>query len=371
MPRRVFLSHTSELRHYPKARSFVAACESAILRAGDIVSDMAYFAARDEYDSNTVRSRVAQCDVYVGIIGFRYGPQVRDEPDISYTELEYRYARQAELPRLLFLLSEDAEVPLALFTDREYGDRQQGFRSSLMHDSITSTTFRSPDELEIKLFQALVSLELPSRRAQQPPASSTTEAARNIFISHATSDRVLVDEFASFLMFAGVSEESIYYSSQRSTGTPTGAAFVEDLKRQLQNSVLVIQIITETYLMQPYCLAELGAQWALGLQSFPIAVPPVTAKEVSGLLAGVQVSPFSDETIDELFDTLVSCTAMKPNRRLWSRAYNRTVADISALVARLPDPPLVPREELEAAREQIANLEAQVDLLRRQSMNRK
>ena len=150
-PWRVFLSHTSELRQYPQAGSYIAKAERAVSAAGHAIVDMADFAAIDQAPAAVCQQRVRECDVLVGIYGLRYGSPVRDQPEVSYTELEFIAATEAAMPRLIFVINADSEelgLPPTALVDWKYGDRQDAFIQRVKDAGLTLQFFRNPDDLK-------------------------------------------------------------------------------------------------------------------------------------------------------------------------------------------------------------------------------
>jgi hypothetical protein len=173
--RRVFVSHSSELNQYPPGRSYVRAAIDGIIRADDAPADMSYFTARDQQAAEYCVQQVRSCDVYLGLIGFRYGSQVRDRPELSYTELEFEAATAAGRERLVFLLDEDSNelgLPSKYSFDPnpEYQARQQAFRRSLKQQSGVVRRIGNAQELEMLVYQALVQL-------RPVPPEETTRAS--------------------------------------------------------------------------------------------------------------------------------------------------------------------------------------------------
>jgi Domain of unknown function (DUF4062)/NB-ARC domain len=171
---RVFVSHTSDLANFPTDRSFVAAVLDSVVRAGMAPVDMRYFAARDGQPSEYCQQRVRDCDLYVGVVGFRYGSLVPGEV-VSYTELEFIEAGAAGLRRLMFLLDETVEGP----ADADRTKIGQ-FRRRISEAGLICAGFTTADGLELAVFQALRELAGADARAvpRQLPAAVPYFAGR-------------------------------------------------------------------------------------------------------------------------------------------------------------------------------------------------
>ena len=130
--------------------SYLAAAERAVSAAGHVVVDMADFPAADQPAAQVCAERVLGCEVYIGVLGTRYGSPVRDRPEVSYTELEFDTATEARLDRLMFLLdveAADVGIPLRALIDPTFGARQEAFRRRVRDSGLVTASFASPAAL--------------------------------------------------------------------------------------------------------------------------------------------------------------------------------------------------------------------------------
>jgi tetratricopeptide (TPR) repeat protein len=131
---------------------------------------MRYFAAGDSKPADYCRTRVSECEIYVAVIGFRYGSFVPGE-SVSYTELEFAAAGVAGIPRLVFLREDNTGLPASMI-DADLS-AVEGFRQRLRDAGLIVRTFHSESGLELEVFHALVSLA-------GGPAAATKTLPRDI-----------------------------------------------------------------------------------------------------------------------------------------------------------------------------------------------
>lgn len=251
----------------------MAAAEQAVSAAGHVIVDMADFPAADRTLAELVVEQVRGCNVYVGILGTRYGAPVRNRPEVSYPELEFAAATEAGLPRLMFLLdtAEATAIPSSALTDPEFGDRQAAFRQRVRDSGLVTGAFSSPDQLGRLVERSL--RELAAARWRSPS---------RVFIAHGSDA-----EYAPTLERA-LEQEGVTVLN------PGGAPPVlrsEVIAREISSADVVVADITGA---NPNVYYELGLAHALRIPTVLI----MSEKEITRLPMDVAGTPiiFYDES---------------------------------------------------------------------------
>lgn len=228
--RRVFLSHTSELRRYPtEQKSFISAAEDAVTRAGDVVADMAYFTAQDAATAEASRQGVLAADIYVLIAGFHYGSLVADRPVVSHTELEFEIAKEAGKQRFAFLLSEMADGPRDLHRDNN-SDRQDTFRQRV-RDELTVVEFANPDQLTTFLFQALTA---PAVQSVSPPPEQPDDGTATTLPALAGPAQQRLQDLLTLLQRTTRILEQVEHSGAKPAGMDDWDSFADQDRKHEQ-----------------------------------------------------------------------------------------------------------------------------------------
>jgi uncharacterized protein DUF4062 len=151
---RVFVSST-----YEDLSEYRQAAAEAIRSLGHEATMLESYSAMDQQPRDRVRADIASADLFIEIVGWRYGyVPPEDNPNrFSVCELEYHQAIDAAKPVLAFLLdestltSDNATSPDELATVRD-------FRTRLSRQRIVSMV-ASVDDFRAKLIAALTNWE--------------------------------------------------------------------------------------------------------------------------------------------------------------------------------------------------------------------
>lgn len=129
---------------------------------------------------------------------------------------------------------------------------------------------------------------------------------KRVFISHAATDKELVDGFVDLLdTGTALNQTDIFCSSVKGMGVPNYKEFVETIKKQLEEAQLVIVILSPNFIESSFCNCELGATWFTAKECFVLVLPPLKYEDIKGVMTGKHVGMITDSSVlDELRDYL-------------------------------------------------------------------
>lgn len=168
-----------------------------------------------------------------------------------------------------------------------------------------------------------------------------------VFVSHASADWSVVDKFVDLLLHSlGLIAPEIFCTSADGLGIETGRDFVDKICESLRDSSLVILLLSPNYYASKFCIAEMGAAWALGKDVFPLVFLDLD-RDPGVVLLGRQSDRIDSRGLDNLRDRLARYWPSASERTArWTLKRDEFLRTFEQLLPTLPVPATISKERL-------------------------
>jgi hypothetical protein len=160
---------------------------------------MEAFVATDNKQFEVIKKVIDLCDYYILIIGKRYG-SINEESGLSYTEMEYNYAKDSGIPILVFAIGENVKLAKTKTEqDPIKKDKLKTFRNRALKNTLASIWTNSEDltkSVAIAIMQAKNDVKRPGWQR----ATNYNEASlRREIMELSEKNKVLDEELSKAL----------------------------------------------------------------------------------------------------------------------------------------------------------------------------
>lgn len=182
--------------------------------------------------------------------------------------------------------------------------------------------------------------ELPKSRIIKIASASETDnekikgGIQKVFVSHSFVDQHYVAEIVDLLEIVGLRSDQIFCTSFDGYGIELGENFLERIKHELDENILVLFILSENFYKSPVCLCEMGATWIKTNQHIPILIPPLDFGDVKGVIPMTQGFKLNDgsklNSLKEKIEKLFNLTPIDHSG--WEKKRDRILGRLKRLV---------------------------------------
>ena len=110
----------------------------------------------------------------------------------------------------------------------------------------------------------------------------------NVFISHSSANKEIVEQLSSYIEKLGVPSDHIFCSSVISQGIDNGDKLGKVISEAIEKSRILVFLLSRDFVNSVYCMQELGVGWHLSEQEkakcFCLVLPDISLSEIKGFV---------------------------------------------------------------------------------------